>query len=115
MTLKKDKIETFMKPVQELTARENVLAVAINLTTGDRNDAYNDPKINMQAMLELQEWFTRWRNHAGVSSVAEAGGHNAAMTMVFAKLARIAVGAPKADNYIDAAAYLAIAWECQVG
>ena len=37
------------------------------------------------------------------------------MTMVLAKLARIVVGAPKADNYVDAAAYLAMAWECHLG
>lgn len=97
------------------STREAVLAQASILTAGDRNAAYNDPKINMQAMLELQEWFERWRKHPSVNTVASAGGHNAAMTMVFAKLARIVVGAPKADNYVDAAAYLAMAWECHLG
>jgi len=103
------------KTKPDTSVREAVLQEATTLTAGDRNAAYNDPKINMQAMLELQEWFERWRTHPAVQNVAAAGGHDAAMTMVFAKLARIAVGAPKADNYIDAAAYLAIAWECHSG
>ena len=103
------------KPVRQDSTRETVLKEAAFLTAGDRNAAYNDPKINMQAMLELQEWFERWRNHPSVNDVAADGGHDAAMTMVLAKLARIAVGAPKSDNYVDAAAYLAMAWECHLG
>jgi hypothetical protein len=102
------------KAVRQDSTREAVLKEAAFLTAGDRNDAYNDPKINMQAMLELQEWFERWRSHPSVNNVASAGGHDAAITMVLAKLARIAVGAPKADNYVDAAAYLAMAWECHL-
>lgn len=103
------------KMPQPVSIRETVLKEAAFLTAGDRNAAYNDPKINMQAMLELQEWFERWRNHPSVNDVASAGGHDAAMTMVLAKLARIVVGAPKSDNYVDAAAYLAMAWECHLG
>lgn len=102
------------KPEPQVSTRVAVLNEAASLTAGDRNDAYNDPKINMQAMLELQEWFDRWRKHPAVKHVAICGGHDAAITMVLAKLARIAVGAPKADNYIDAAAYLAMAWECHL-
>lgn len=102
------------KMPQPVSIRETVLKEAAFLTAGDRNAAYNDPKINMQAMLELQEWFERWRNHPSVNDVAAAGGHDAAITMVLAKLARIVVGAPKADNYVDAAAYLAMAWECHL-
>jgi hypothetical protein len=105
------------KPTAESisSTREAVLGQASILTAGARKAAYNDPKINMQAMLELQEWFERWRSHPSVNNVASAGGHDAAITMVLAKLTRIAVGAPKADNYIDAAAYLAMAWECHLG
>ena len=92
--------------------REEVLLTARDLTCGDRNDAYNDPRVNMRAFEELMEWAQKWQRH-NMDSSAAGYGHDAAMTMVYAKLARIVVGAAKADNYIDAAAYLAMAWECE--
>lgn len=92
--------------------REEVLLTARDLTCGDRNDAYNDPLINMRAFEELLEWAQKWQRHNTENSAC-GYGHDAAMTMVYAKLARIVVGAAKEDNYVDAAAYLAMAWECQ--
>lgn len=109
---------TRAKPTPEPVARsyrEEVLLTARDLTCGDRNDAYNDPRINMMAFEELLEWANRWAKYGLVSTAGTTGavGHNAAMIMVYAKITRIVVGAAKADNYIDAAAYLAMAWECQ--
>jgi hypothetical protein len=40
------------------------------------------------------------------------GGHDAAMFQVLCKISRIACGKLKDDNYIDLAAYAAIAYEC---
>ena len=91
--------------------RETILLTARDLTCGDRNTAYNDPRINMMAFAELQEWATKWQK-LSLDSTASDVAHHAAMVMVYAKLARIVVGEAKADNYIDAAAYLAMAWEC---
>lgn len=93
--------------------REEILLTARDLTCGDRNDAYNDPLINMRAYEELMEWAQKWQKHNTENSAC-GFGHDAAMTMVYAKLTRIVVGAAKADNYIDAAAYLSMAWECQM-
>lgn len=39
--------------------------------------------------------------------------HNAAIVQVLTKITRIAVGTFHRDNYVDAAAYLAIAAECE--
>lgn len=91
--------------------REEILLTARDLTCGDRNDAYNDPRINMMAFEELMEWAQKWQKHC-LETSACGSGHDAAMTMVYAKITRIVVGAAKADNYIDAAAYLAMAFEC---
>lgn len=105
---------TRAKPASEpmpRSYREEVLLTARDLTCGDRNDAYNDPRVNMSAFEELMEWAEKWRKHT-LDTSACGYGHDAAMVMVYAKIARIVVGAAKADNYIDAAAYLAMAWEC---
>lgn len=95
-----------------ISIRSMVLRTAEELTTGDRNVSYNDPKINMMAFEELLEWAAKWQKRNTDNSACGAG-HDAAMVMVYAKLARIVVGAAKMDNYVDAAAYLAMAWECE--
>lgn len=61
---------------------------------------------NHQAFAEIIAWYQRW--HGSVNSA-----HDAAMIQVLTKITRIAVGAFKDDNYVDAAAYLGIAYECE--
>lgn len=99
-------------PTTPTSIREQILLSARDLTCGERNDAYNDPRVNMMAFEELLEWAQKWKRHC-LYNTANGAGHDAAMVMVYAKLARIVVGAAKEDNYIDAAAYLAMAFECQ--
>ena len=94
-----------------ISLRSRVLLTAEELTSGDRNDSYNDPKINMMAFEELLAWAKKWQEQRPDDA---GSGHDAAMVMVYAKIARIVVGAAKDDNYIDAAAYLAMAWECHL-
>lgn len=111
MTKRTTKPQPLPEPMAK-SFREEVLLTARDLTCGDRNDAYNDPRVNMMAFEELLEWANKWQRH-NLDASAAGCGHDAAMTMVYAKLARIVVGVAKADNYIDAAAYLAMAWECE--
>lgn len=92
--------------------RSNILLSAEKLTSGNRNDLFNDPKINMSAFQELLAWAARWQAF-NIGTSANGDGHDAAMVMVYSKITRIVVGASHADNYIDAAAYLAMAWECE--
>lgn len=96
--------------------REEVLREAVNLTTTDRAAAYGDPARNMQCFSELREVFFRFAEIASADeAVAPAcsQAHDGAIIMVLAKLARIACGSANRDNYVDAAAYLAIAWEAE--
>lgn len=83
--------------------------MASSLTSSDRNTTYGDCLANHQAFGELIAWWEKWRGLLEPKSIS----HNAAVAQVLTKLARIAVGRFHHDNYIDAAAYLAIAFECE--
>lgn len=62
-----------------------------------------------RAMARTVHMFNLWRgqNHDGVITEQEGW-----MFMVFLKLARAAEGKHRRDDYIDGAAYLALACEC---
>jgi hypothetical protein len=86
-----------------------VLQTAAELTSVDRNETYGDCLVNHQAFGELLSWYAKWSGKLEEKSVA----HDAAIMQALTKLARIAVGRFHRDNYIDGAAYLAIAFECE--
>ena len=90
------------------SARENVLQTAINHMCGDRNEAYGEPSEQMQLTWDM--WVDYIRNAKGKYS----GAHDAAMFLFINKVSRIAFGSEfKEDHYVDAAAYLAIAYEAE--
>ena len=85
--------------------RDAILSAAIALTTGDRNDAYGDPAINLQCAAELKAVYDKY-------ALWDAGlAHREAIHMALTKIARIATGGHnfRPDNYIDASCYPAIA------
>lgn len=87
---------------------ERVLALeeAARLTNGDRNADYGPPVVNLAASGELKA--TMRRHMVRDIPVAELE----ALDMVLTKIGRIITGPkPKRDNYVDGAAYMAIAWE----
>lgn len=87
-----------------------MLATAASLTSSDRNETYGDCLENHRAFGELIAWWDRW---AGLLQ-PKYRSHDAAMFQHLTKLTRIAVGRFHRDNYIDGAAYLAIAYECEI-
>lgn len=89
--------------------REAILNNAIKLTTGDRDATYGDPYINMNGFAEL---VSAYLNLLGPSDTVELDATDAAVIMTLAKISRIAVNKNHEDNYVDGAAYLAIAGEC---
>lgn len=87
---------------------ERVLALeeAASLTSGSRDADYGPPIINLAASAELK---AALRKHT-VRPLS--GAELEALDMVLTKIGRIITGPkPKRDNYVDAAAYMAIAWE----
>lgn len=87
--------------------RGEVLDTAKNLTTGDRNRAYGDPSINLTCAGELKQIYQTYAQNK--YSLA----HDEAIEQLLTKIARIATGNFKTDNYVDASAYAAIACEVE--
>ncbi len=87
--------------------RQKILEEALNLTCGDRAKTYGRPKPNLNCFALLM--------NAYVAGKPEGSGDfdatDAAIFMALAKISRIAVNKKHKDNYIDGAAYLAIARE----
>jgi len=98
--------ESFVLPAKRKSPeRWCILQDASNLACGERDADYGPPKLNLTAAGALK---TVFREHMVRDiSLAELE----AIELCLTKLGRIATGAPKRDNYVDAAAYIAIAGE----
>tara|TARA_R100000700_G_C3164135_1_gene139540 strand:+ start:112 stop:378 length:267 start_codon:yes stop_codon:yes gene_type:complete len=79
---------------------ENILEQAKELVKGDRQKEYGDKLINHENIAALWSVFLR----------KEISPHDVAMCMALVKVARL-MHAHKKDNYIDLAAYAAVAAE----
>ena len=88
--------------------RLQVLETAADLTGNRRNVSYGEPIINLTCATELKRIYREYVGHK------YSPQHDDAMEAVLAKVARIATGQPgHTDNYVDLAAYAAIAAEVQ--
>lgn len=95
--------------MSDIPFRGIVLQQASQATLKTRHEVYGDPFIDMQCAAQLTALY---REHAGDKYHP---AHDEAMARVFIKIARIACGIPgHTDSYVDAAAYMAIAAECQM-
>ena len=85
--------------------RATILETALNLTCGDRNKTYGDPLINLTDCADLMNAYlgSKLRNPITPADVASI--------MALVKLARTKSNVLHRDNYVDAAAYMAIAGE----
>lgn len=91
-----------------MTHRETLLEEAARLTAGDRNAAYGAPYDNLTHMANMVSAYVSGKYGLPVDLNAE----DMAWIMVLAKISRT-VASFKDDNYIDSAAYSAIAGECR--
>jgi hypothetical protein len=90
------------------SVRENILSEAATLTSGDRNKAYGDPHENLTNMALLVQAYLTGKYNLDIYLSSE----DMAWIMVMAKVSRTGTSF-KHDNYVDAAAYAAIAGECR--
>ena len=81
--------------------RQTVLEQAMSLTLGDRNKQYGDPRPNLTQTADL------WSAYLGFPIKA----YQVSIMMTLAKISRIAQNPGHSDNYVDGAAYMAIARE----
>lgn len=95
-------------PISPQSHRAVILEEAKRLTTTVRQDSYGSPYDDMLLAAKFSEMYREAANGR------HGKAHEEAISRVFSKIARIALGAFQDDNYIDGAAYLAIAAECAV-
>lgn len=98
----------------ETMARREVLEQAIKTICHDRQDQYGEPENNLLIIASL--WNT-YLLAAGIIDPAEDAPvikpKDVAAMMALLKLARIATGSSKADNWIDLAGYAGIGGEVE--
>jgi hypothetical protein len=87
--------------------RIQILKRAAEVTGGERQDSYGPVKDNLTNIADLWQVYLTQRNNSLVKVEAE----NVAWMMTMLKAARSMAGYHE-DNYVDAAAYAAIAGEC---
>jgi len=83
--------------------RAEILTTARDLTMGERNVQHGHPRVNLTNIASL------WSGYFGDPTMFDA--HDVAVMMVLLKMARTKTGATNPDDYVDAAAYAAIAGE----
>jgi len=86
-------------------ARLRILARAAEVTGGEQQDSYGPVAQNLQRIADL------WTAYLDREVVITA--EDAAWMMVLLKMARSGAHGYHEDNYVDAAAYAAIAGECR--
>lgn len=87
--------------------RIQILKRAAEVTGGERQDSYGPVKNNLTNIAEFWQVYLTQRNGALVM----VGPEDVAWMMTMLKAAR-SLGGYHEDNYVDAAAYAAIAGEC---
>lgn len=88
--------------------RKEILLTAEKYVNGDREQQYGTPENNFQAIADL--WTVYMGNNQGRWNIAFTA-HDVGIMMALLKIARIASGQAKSDNYIDLAGYAACAGE----
>lgn len=91
------------EPAQEKVTRETVLDAAKRCVCGDREQDYGSPENNFRTIASM------WAAYMGT----EFTPVDVAAMLALLKIARIASGHAKADNWIDLAGYAACGGELE--
>ncbi len=95
-----------------LIDRRGILNEAKRLTCGPREEEYGSATAQMECTGSLTELYRAYTRPFGKEG-KYCDGHDAAIALFLNKLSRIMNGEFKADNYVDAVAYLAMAFEAE--
>lgn len=83
------------------TTRNKILNEAVRCVCGGRDEEHGEPENNFALIGRL------WREYLDTDKPIT--GHDVAVMMALLKIARIASGRVKMDNYVDLAGYAACA------
>ena len=92
-----------------MLTREETLRTAMDCVCGDREQDYGSPENNFQAIANLWMDYLQGR---GILD-GEIRPHDVAAMMALLKIARVASGQSKPDNWVDIAGYAACGCEIQ--
>ena len=87
--------------------RKDILEAAIDLTCNDRQAVYGEPADNFSNIANLLTAYLQGKYDVALTLTAE----DAALMLALVKIARTYPNVRHDDNYIDAAAYAALAGE----
>lgn len=109
-------LESQNKPVtigtQAYITREDILNTAMRCVCGDREQDYGSPESSFRMIAALWEPFLKQKCVSPGAELTISPEDVAAMMALF-KIARIATGHGKADNWVDGAGYLACGGEIE--
>ena len=83
--------------------REEILDTAKSIVCGERQDQYGNPEDNFERIADL------WTSYLNADVMLQAA--DVACMMMLLKIARIATGTGKDDNWVDIAGYAACGGE----
>ena len=88
--------------------RKEILATAEKMVNGDRQDDYGTPENNFERIAML------WTHYLGPEKLSSGiSSIDVAAMLALLKIARIASGHGKSDNWVDLAGYAACGGELQ--
>lgn len=87
------------------TTREDILREAKRCVCGERENTYGGPENNFQTIANL------WNDYIYAVGEHPLTAKDVAAMMALLKIARIATGKPKKDNWVDLAGYAACGGE----
>jgi hypothetical protein len=91
--------------------RLRILARAAEVTGGERADSYGPVRQNLENIATLFSAYLSMKHRVDVP----LSGEDVAWMLTLLKMARSSAPGYHEDNYVDAAAYSAIAGECRGG
>jgi hypothetical protein len=89
--------------------RKRILELAEQCICRDREYEYGKPESNLALIADF------WNDYIGNRMEGKFDAEDVAIMMALLKIARITTGTFKADSYIDAVGYLALAGELTSG
>lgn len=104
--------ETEAEEVERVT-RRTVLDTAIKTICQDRQDQYGNPENNFQTIANLWNAYLKAAGVIDAHTDAVIMPHDVAAMMCMLKLARVATGAARLDNWVDLAGYAALGGEME--
>lgn len=90
--------------------RKEILSNAEKCVCGDRDEQYGSPENSFRVIAAFWTQYVA-EKCAPLGAIIDIGAEDVAAMMVLFKMARVATGQNKADNWIDAAGYAACGGE----